>query len=81
MTMISTDTIDADNEKAHAALEADYDHLGEVLARRGVDIGWVKDKVAAYGVAVPSWGVGTGGTITGVGQVLKQKKSKPSKLV
>jgi len=62
MTMISTDTIDADNEKAHAALEADYDHLAEVLARRGVDIGWVKDKVAAYGVAVPSWGVGTGGT-------------------
>jgi len=62
MTMISTDIIDADNEKAHAALEADYDHLADVLGRRGVDIGWVKDKVAAYGVAVPSWGVGTGGT-------------------
>jgi L-rhamnose isomerase/sugar isomerase len=62
MTMISTGVVDADNEKAHAALEADYDHLGEVLARRGVDIGWVKDKVAEYGVAVPSWGVGTGGT-------------------
>jgi L-rhamnose isomerase/sugar isomerase len=62
MTMIATDIIDAENEKTHAALEADYDHLGEVLARRGVDIGWVKDKVAAYGVAVPSWGVGTGGT-------------------
>src|SRR5882762_2046236 len=62
MTMISESVIDAANEKAHSALEADYDHLGEVLARRGVDIGWVKDKVAAYGVAVPSWGVGTGGT-------------------
>ncbi|MBL0374961.1 L-rhamnose catabolism isomerase [Rhizobium sp. KVB221] len=62
MTMISNGVIDAENEKVHAALEADYDHLGEVLARRGVDIGWVKDKVAAYGVAVPSWGVGTGGT-------------------
>ena len=62
MAMISESVIDAANEKAHSALEADYDHLGEVLARRGVDIGWVKDKVAAYGVAVPSWGVGTGGT-------------------
>ncbi|MDB5523330.1 MAG: L-rhamnose catabolism isomerase [Rhizobium sp.] len=62
MTMISTDVIDAGNEKAHAALEADYDHLGEQLSRRGIDIGWVKDKVSAYGVAVPSWGVGTGGT-------------------
>ena len=62
MTMISETVIEAENEKAHAALEADYDHLGEQLARRGIDIGWVKDKVAAYGVAVPSWGVGTGGT-------------------
>ncbi len=32
------------------------------LARRGIDIAAVKAKVAAYGVAVPSWGVGTGGT-------------------
>jgi L-rhamnose isomerase/sugar isomerase len=62
MTMIAKDVIDATNEKALAALKSDYAHLGEVLARRGVDIDWVKNKVAAYGVAVPSWGVGTGGT-------------------
>ena len=41
---------------------ADYDSLGERLARRGIDIEAVKAKVARYGVAVPSWGVGTGGT-------------------
>jgi L-rhamnose isomerase/sugar isomerase len=62
MTLITSGTIDAGNEKALAALKSDYAHLGEVLARRGVDIDWVKNKVAAYAVAIPSWGVGTGGT-------------------
>jgi L-rhamnose isomerase/sugar isomerase len=62
MGMIAQDVVDATNEKTLAALKSDYAHLGEVLARRGVDIDWVKTKVAAYGVAVPSWGVGTGGT-------------------
>lgn len=62
MPMIEKSVVDATNERALAALKSDYAHLGEVLARRGVDIDWVKNKVAAYGVAVPSWGVGTGGT-------------------
>ena len=62
MTMISESVVNAENEKSIAALKSDYAHLGEVLSRRGVDIDWVKNKVAAYGVAVPSWGVGTGGT-------------------
>jgi L-rhamnose isomerase/sugar isomerase len=44
------------------ALRRDYDSLGERLARRGVDIEALKEKAAAFGVAVPSWGVGTGGT-------------------
>lgn len=44
------------------ALRRDYDSLGERLARRGVDIDVLRDKAAAFGVAVPSWGVGTGGT-------------------
>jgi L-rhamnose isomerase/sugar isomerase len=62
MPMISDAIVSAENEKSIAALKSDYAHLGEVLSRRGVDIDWVKRKVAAYGVAVPSWGVGTGGT-------------------
>ncbi len=62
MTMISSDVIARENDRRRADLKADYDHLGAQLARRGVDIDAVKKKVAAYAVAVPSWGVGTGGT-------------------
>jgi len=60
--MITKDVVDADNAARIADLKADYDHLGTQLARRGIDIGAIKAKVSAYGVAVPSWGVGTGGT-------------------
>ncbi|PJE33094.1 xylose isomerase [Pseudooceanicola marinus] len=60
--MIDATTITAANAAADAALRADYDALGDHLARRGIDIATIKDKVAAYGIAIPSWGVGTGGT-------------------
>lgn len=60
--MIKSETIAAENEARLAALQADYQALGAHLARRGLDIAAVKAKVAGYGVAVPSWGVGTGGT-------------------
>lgn len=60
--MIKQDIIDADNAARIADLKADYDYLGAQLSRRGIDIGAIKAKVSAYGVAVPSWGVGTGGT-------------------
>ena len=49
-------------QKRRAALERDYAHLGEQLDRRGIAIDAIRDKVAAFTVAVPSWGVGTGGT-------------------
>jgi len=62
MTMISEDVIARENDRRRADLRQDYDHLGAQLARRGVDIDAMKRKVAAYAVAVPSWGVGTGGT-------------------
>jgi L-rhamnose isomerase/sugar isomerase len=60
--MISEDVVSRENGKRVADLKSDYAHLGAQLARRGVDIDAVKRKVAAYAVAVPSWGVGTGGT-------------------
>ena len=60
--MIHRDLIERENRKALSALKADYDHLAAILARRGVDIETIKAKVSAFGVAVPSWGVGTGGT-------------------
>mgnify|MGYP003626433369 CR=1 FL=1 len=60
--MIDTDIIAQHNDRESARLRADYDALGEHLDRRGIDIARIKAKVAAYHVAVPSWGVGTGGT-------------------
>jgi len=60
--MINQDVIDHDNTRAEARLRDDYDALGAHLDRRGIDIGHIKAKVAQYGVAIPSWGVGTGGT-------------------
>ncbi len=42
-------------------LRDDYDALGRQLARRGVSVDAVKDKVATFSVAVPSWGSGRGG--------------------
>lgn len=60
--MINKDVIEQSNDQVVANLRADYDALGEHLDRRGIDIAAIKEKVAAYGVAVPSWGVGTGGT-------------------
>jgi len=43
-------------------LAADYSALGTMLNRRGVDIAAITATVANFGVAIPSWGVGTGGT-------------------
>jgi L-rhamnose isomerase/sugar isomerase len=50
------------NAKSAAALEEDYAHLGRVLLRRGVAIEAIVEKVQAFAVALPTWGVGTGGT-------------------
>lgn len=56
------DYIMAANSPLSAALDSEYAALGESLARRGLDIDAVSGKVAQFGVALPSWGVGTGGT-------------------
>ena len=59
---IAGEIVSADNEKRMTALNADYDALGAKLARDGIDIDAITGKVAQFFVAVPSWGVGTGGT-------------------
>ena len=59
---IAGGTVAAHNAAREADLKRDYETLGEQLDRRGVAIDEVKAKVAAFGVAIPSWGVGTGGT-------------------
>jgi L-rhamnose isomerase/sugar isomerase len=50
------------NASRLAALEDDYHVLGRQLARRSVDIEQLTARAIAFRVAVPSWGVGTGGT-------------------
>ncbi len=50
------------NAQVATRVNMDYETLGEQLARRGVDIAVLKADVAKFAVAVPSWGVGTGGT-------------------
>jgi L-rhamnose isomerase / sugar isomerase len=59
---LSADQIAALNAPQKAALEDDYDSLGRKLARTGVNIDMIKDKVSAFSVALPSWGSGRGGT-------------------
>lgn len=62
MAPISLDLIQAHNQPQLAALHSDYQHLGEQLARRGIALEAVHQEAASFGVAIPSWGVGTGGT-------------------
>ena len=50
------------NKPHAAALAADYSALGAQLERRGIAIDDITRAVANFRVAIPSWGVGTGGT-------------------
>jgi len=54
--------IAAQNLPLRDALDSDYHALGQALERRGVAIDQVTKAVAGFSVAIPSWGVGTGGT-------------------
>jgi L-rhamnose isomerase/sugar isomerase len=50
------------NQKTKAWVEEDYEHLTRRLRRRNIDIEDLVARTQAFRVAVPSWGVGTGGT-------------------
>ncbi len=50
------------NQKAEPWLAEDFGHLARKLRRRNIDIEDLVAKAQALQVAVPSWGVGTGGT-------------------
>ena len=67
MDQVTTPALDQDflaqqNAPLTAALDDEYDALGRALQRRGIDIERITDTVSAFAVAVPSWGVGSGGT-------------------
>lgn len=59
---ISADLIAEKNASLREAMEEEYVALGRHLERRGIAIDAVKDRVKTFGVAVPSWGAGRGGT-------------------
>ncbi len=59
---ISDDFIAEQNSQTRNWIEEDFEHLGKKLRRQNVDIEDLVKKAAAFRVAIPSWGVGTGGT-------------------
>lgn len=60
--MIASEWMEADRVARAGELEEDFAALARQLARRGVDIETIVAAVAQFSVAIPSWGVGTGGT-------------------
>jgi len=50
------------NESHLPTVKQDHDALGERLEKRGISIADITEKASRFQVAVPSWGVGTGGT-------------------
>src|SRR2546421_4089144 len=59
---ISEDLLQAENATRKTALDEDYAALARALGRRGIDADALTRKIMAFGVAIPTWGVGTGGT-------------------
>lgn len=60
--IIDSSLIKENNDTKAAFLQRDYDALGEKLHRDGIDIEKLTDAAAAFQIAIPSWGTGTGGT-------------------
>src|SRR5205814_8998913 len=50
------------NQKTRDWVEEDYEHLSKKLRRQNVDAEDLVAKAQGFRVAIPSWGVGTGGT-------------------
>ncbi len=59
---LSSDLIATHNHARRDALRDDYDSLGRSLRRRGIDIDAIAKQVATLELALPTWGVGVGGT-------------------
>lgn len=60
--MLTREHIIEANRANDAAHDRDFDHLGERLRRRDIDIQGVVKDLSTFEVAIPSWALGTGGT-------------------
>ena len=59
---VDKDLINNHNLKLESDLKIDYEHLSKQLLRNKKDIQEIKNLIKKFQVAVPTWGVGTGGT-------------------
>src|SRR5215207_2242177 len=59
---IEDDFVAEQNKKLTGWTEEDFEHLTKKLRRRNVKIESLVGKAQEFQVAIPSWGVGTGGT-------------------
>jgi len=59
---IDNSFVDEQNSRLRPSLDTDYEYLAEKLRRKNINIDDVTSRAQAFTVAVPSWGVGTGGT-------------------
>ena len=59
---IDRNQVEQHNADASVNIAADYAALGGMLSRRGQDIEALTTLAQTFAVALPSWGVGTGGT-------------------
>lgn len=50
------------NKALEPSIHEDYEYLGKMLQRKQIDIEDLVAKAQSFRVAVPSWGLGTGGT-------------------
>ena len=60
--MIDPQLVEQQNNETYNVLTTEYEALGEKLTRANIDIEEITKKTQAFRVAVPTWGVGTGGT-------------------
>ncbi len=50
------------NEQQLPRHKSNFDHLGERLTQKGLDLEAVVNQIGAFQIAIPSWALGTGGT-------------------
>ena len=59
---VQKEIINEQNKSAKSSLEFDFEYLEKKLKENQIDIRLILDQVKKFQVAVPTWGVGTGGT-------------------
>jgi L-rhamnose isomerase/sugar isomerase len=77
---ISRDLIASSNQKLETNHGKDYQALGDMLNRRGIDLEKLVREASSFEVAVPSWGLGTGGTRFGRFPVAGEPRNISEKL-